>query len=63
MEPKVSVIIPNYNYSRFLEDRIESVLGQTFQDFEVILLDDCSTDDSVSVLDRYRSLPKWGLSL
>lgn len=58
MEPKVSVIIPNYNYSRFLEDRIESVLGQTFQDFEVILLDDCSTDDSVSVLDRYRSHPK-----
>jgi glycosyltransferase involved in cell wall biosynthesis len=51
--PKVSVIIPNYNHARFLRQRIESVFGQTFQDFEVILLDDCSTDESQSILSSY----------
>ena len=48
--PKVSVIIPNYNHARYLRQRLESVLGQTYQDFEVILLDDCSTDESQSIL-------------
>lgn len=51
--PKVSVIVPNYNHARFLRRRIESVLGQTFQDFELILLDDCSTDESRSILLEY----------
>ncbi len=51
--PKVSAIIPNYNHAPFLRQRIESVLGQTCQDFEVILLDDCSTDDSQSILREY----------
>ena len=39
-QPLVSVIIPNYNYARYLEERIESVIGQDLQDLEVILLDD-----------------------
>ena len=56
--PKVSVIIPNYNHAPFLERRIESVIGQTLTDFELLLLDDCSTDDSVSILNRYRGHPK-----
>jgi glycosyltransferase involved in cell wall biosynthesis len=47
--PKVSVIIPNYNHARFLKKRIESVLDQTYQDFEVILMDDASTDESCKV--------------
>lgn len=51
--PKVSVVIPNYNHARFLRKRIDSVLQQTFQDFELILLDDCSTDDSRSILSSY----------
>jgi len=51
--PTVSVIVPNYNHSRFLQRRIDSILRQTFQDFELILLDDCSTDDSRSVLSQY----------
>ena len=49
----VSVVIPNYNHGRFLRRRIESVLRQTHQHFEVILLDDCSTDDSRSILSEY----------
>ena len=44
--PLVSVIVPNYNYSRYLNSRIDSILAQTFSDYELILLDDASTDDS-----------------
>jgi glycosyltransferase involved in cell wall biosynthesis len=51
--PKVSVIVPNYNHARYLPRRIDSIRGQTFQDFEMILLDDCSADDSRSVLSKY----------
>lgn len=54
----VSVIIPNYNHAPFLSERIESVLAQTYPHFEVILLDDCSTDDSRAVLERYRHHPR-----
>src|ERR1700738_5096767 len=55
---KLSVIVPNYNHARFLRQRIESVLNQTFHDFEVILLDDCSTDDSRSILSEYAADPR-----
>jgi glycosyltransferase involved in cell wall biosynthesis len=51
--PKVSVVVPNYNHARFLRQRIVSVLGQTYRDFEMILLDDCSTDESRSILSEY----------
>src|ERR1035437_3711421 len=54
----VSVIIPNYNHARFLPRRIESVLRQTLQDFDLILLDDCSTDDSRSLLSSYADDPR-----
>lgn len=47
---KVSVIIPNYNYARFMKKRIESVLGQTYPVYELIILDDCSTDNSDKVI-------------
>jgi glycosyltransferase involved in cell wall biosynthesis len=56
--PKVSVIIPNYNHAQFLEQRIDSVLNQTFQDFEVIFLDDASTDNSFEVFYKYANHPK-----
>ena len=50
---KVSVIIPNYNHEKFLVKRIESVLNQTYRDFEVILLDDNSTDRSWEIMQTY----------
>jgi glycosyltransferase involved in cell wall biosynthesis len=56
--PKVSVIIPNYNHAQFLRQRVDSVLGQTYQDFEVILLDDCSTDESRFILSEYAGDPR-----
>jgi glycosyltransferase involved in cell wall biosynthesis len=56
--PKVSVIVPNYNHARFLRQRIASILAQTYQDFELILLDDCSTDKSGKILQEYVSDPQ-----
>lgn len=55
--PLVSVIIPNYNHSKFLDERIQSVLNQTYQNFELIILDDKSTDNSVEVINRYKDNP------
>jgi len=54
----VSIIIPNYNHSKYLQQRIDSVLNQTFQDIEVIILDDCSTDNSNEIIEQYRNHPK-----
>ena len=56
--PQVSVIIPNYNHAPYLQQRIDSVLNQTYQDFEVIILDDCSTDDSRTIIQKYSGHPK-----
>jgi len=50
---KVSVIIPNYNYGRFLRQSIESALDQTLKPHEVIVVDDGSTDESNDVLDSF----------
>jgi len=57
--PKVSVIIPNYNHAKYLDQRIQSVLNQTYQDFEVIILDDCSPDNGASrtAIEKYRYNP------
>jgi glycosyltransferase involved in cell wall biosynthesis len=47
--PRVSVVIPNYNYARHLRDRIGSIVRQTMPFYEVIVLDDASNDDSIAV--------------
>lgn len=56
--PLVSIIIPNYNHAPFLKERIDSVLNQTYDNFEVIILDDKSTDNSKEVIEVYRSHPR-----
>jgi glycosyltransferase involved in cell wall biosynthesis len=56
--PLVSVIIPNYNHGKYLKERIESVLNQTCNDLELIILDDCSTDESSKIIEQYRLHPK-----
>jgi glycosyltransferase involved in cell wall biosynthesis len=56
--PEISIIIPNYNHGLFLKRRIDSVLAQTFTDYELIILDDCSTDNSCEIIESYRSNPK-----
>lgn len=51
--PKVSVIMPNYNHAAYLQERLDSILEQKFSDFEVILLDDHSSDNSKELLEKY----------
>ena len=51
---KISVIIPNYNYARFLDQAIQSVLGQSYDNLELIVVNNGSTDNSLEVLDKYR---------
>jgi hypothetical protein len=54
MSPKVTVLMPVYNGNRYLRDSIESVLNQEFTDFELLIIDDCSRDDSVVIVQSYQ---------
>lgn len=51
--PKVSIVLPVHNGERYLRDAIESVLGQSFQDWELLLVNDCSTDTSPQIMQDY----------
>lgn len=53
--PKVSVIVPNYNYARFLKERLDSILGQSVPIYELIILDDASTDSSLQTITEWLS--------
>lgn len=57
-KPRVSVVIPNYNYGRFLRKRLRTVLDQTYGQFEIIYLDDCSTDDSNDIIAEFVDDPR-----
>ena len=51
--PRVSVIMPSYNHERFVGVAVQSILDQTFQDFEIIVTDDGSKDQSVEVIGSF----------
>ena len=53
MQPCVSVIIPVYNIEKHLEKCLDSVIGQTLKDIEIIVVNDGSTDNSPRIIDRY----------
>ena len=56
--PAISIIIPMYNVEKYVGECLDSVLAQTFTDYEVIIVDDCSTDKSCEIVENYK--PKFG---
>lgn len=52
--PTVSAVVPNFNHARFLEQRLDSILAQTYPHVDILVLDDCSTDESREIIERYR---------
>lgn len=50
---KVSVVITSYNYDKYIKDAIESILNQSYFDFELVIIDDCSTDNSVKIIKQF----------
>ncbi len=56
ISPKISIITPCYNVSEFIADAMDSVLKQTYQEWEMIIIDDHSTDDSIAIVKRYEQL-------
>jgi glycosyltransferase involved in cell wall biosynthesis/glycogen synthase/SAM-dependent methyltransferase len=52
--PKVTAIVPNFNYATYLPERLDSILGQTYRNFEILILDDASTDSSLEIIESYR---------
>ena len=58
MDPLVSIYITNYNYGEYLQEAVESVLAQSFQDFELIIIDDGSTDGSGAIISNYKDVSK-----
>ena len=53
MNKLVSIITPSYNSSKFIEDCINSVISQTYLEWEMIIVDDCSNDDSKTLIEKY----------
>src|SRR5262245_45391352 len=58
MSVAVSIIVPNYNYACYLDERLRSLLNQTFTDFEILIVDDGSTDNSREIIDRHARDPR-----
>ena len=60
--PLLSIVIANYNYGRFLEEAIQSVLSQSCNDYELIIVDGGSTDNSVEIIKKYEDKIAWWVS-
>lgn len=58
MEKKISVIVPNYNYEKFIEERLNTIVNQKYPIYELVILDDCSTDNSVAKIEKFISKHK-----
>jgi glycosyltransferase involved in cell wall biosynthesis len=56
--PMVSVLVTSYNRADSIEETIESILQQSFQDYEIVISDNCSTDNTLELLEKYRNNPK-----
>ena len=52
--PLISVILPAYNAEKFIKDAIQSILDQTFEDFELIIINDCSTDNTLQIIKKFQ---------
>lgn len=52
--PEISIVLPTYNGEKYLKQSIESILGQTYTDWELIVVNDCSTDSTQEIIDFYR---------
>lgn len=56
MYGKVSIIVPNYNCEKFIEETVNSVINQTYGNWELLIVDDCSTDNSVEIIRKFCAL-------
>ena len=56
--PKVSIVFPSFNGSLFIKDSIQSILAQTFEDFELIIVNDCSTDNTLEICTEFAKQDK-----
>ena len=50
---KISIVTASYNYEKYIKETIHSILNQTYKDWEMIIVDDCSTDNSVDIIKSY----------
>jgi len=61
--PKITIVMPTYNQSKFIRQTINSILAQTFQDFELIIIDDGSTDETLKIVREYIDKPEPRITL
>ena len=57
-KPKISIIIPNYNKGKYIEQAIKSLISQNYKNWKALIIDDKSTDNSKKILKRYNRHPK-----